>query len=85
MTYYYYYYYHRNPNGGTFAVYISRRRAGDTARRSFARENRLFSPSYPGAGAINGPAAALSHGGGDVDGGGDRHTTADGHTTNIIR
>jgi len=54
---------------GHSRVYISRRRAGDTARRSFARENRLFSPR-PGRGgrAINGPAA-LSHGGG-----GDRHT-----------
>jgi len=84
MTYYYYYYYHRNPKWRDIrGIYLAPQGRRHCAPQLRAGKSIIFSV-LPGAGAINGPAAALSHGGGDVDGGGDRHTTADGHTTNII-
>jgi len=56
--------------------------AGPATLRAAASRGKIdyFLRPTVGVGAINGPAAALSHG----DGGGDRHTTTDGHPPNMI-
>lgn len=60
--------------------YISRAAGPATLRAAASRGKSIIFSVLPGVGAINGPAAALSHG----DVGGDRHTATDGHPANMI-